>query len=176
MDWRRWPASVKAYVAAVVGVGVPVYGWALYHSIATAVTYPADKLVSLLGILVVAGLSARWVVRIPRTTNWIAVADCLVISIVMIFGLAPGIVAHGFFHAVSYWYAVEREPQEHLGVQLIWSRLRALFNLSLGAIHALAYGTVFLALKPSEPITAPEIVVPVLLLGLTYFFSNALGI
>ena len=31
MDWRRWPASVKIYVAAVVGVGVPVYGWALYQ-------------------------------------------------------------------------------------------------------------------------------------------------
>ena len=176
MDWRRWPASVKIYVAAVVGVGVPVYGWALYRSIITAVAYPPDKLVSLLGILFVAGLSARWVVRIPRTTNWIAVADCLIISIVMIYGLAPGIVAAGFFHTVSYWFAVEREPQEHLGVRLMWSRLRALFNLSWSALHALAYGTVFLAVKPSEPITAPEIVFPVLLLGLTYFFVNALGI
>jgi hypothetical protein len=58
MDWRRWPASVKIYVAAVVGVRVPVYGWALYQSIVTAVAYPPDKLVSLLGILFVAGLRA----------------------------------------------------------------------------------------------------------------------
>jgi diguanylate cyclase (GGDEF)-like protein/putative nucleotidyltransferase with HDIG domain len=176
MDWRRWPASVKLYVAAVIGVGAPVYGWALYQSIDAGLEYPPDKLVSLLGILLVAALSARWVVRIPRTTNWIAVADCLIISIVMIFGLAPGIVAHGLFNLVSYWFAVEREPQEHLGIRLRWSRLRALFNLSLGGLYAIAYGTVFVAVKPHDPATAPQIVIPVLLLGLTYFLVNAVGI
>jgi diguanylate cyclase (GGDEF)-like protein len=176
MDWRHWPASVKIYVAAVVGVAVPMYAWAVHQSIRTALTYPADRLLSLLGILLVAALSARWVVRIPRTKTWIAVADCLIISIVMIYGLAPGIVAHGLFNLVGYWFAVEQEPQEHLGVRLVWSRLRALFNLSCGALHALAYGAVFLAVKPVEPVTAPQIVFPVLLVGLTYFFVNALGI
>jgi diguanylate cyclase (GGDEF)-like protein/putative nucleotidyltransferase with HDIG domain len=175
MDWRNRPASVRIYVSAVVGGGVAVYLGALYRTFRLGSSLPPEELVSLLGILLVAGLSARWVVRIPRTTNWMAVADCLIIAIVMIYGLAPGIVAHGLFHLVSYWFAVEREPQEHRGIPLGWSRLRAIFNLSSGALQALAYGTVFIAVKPDEPVTAPQIVFPVLLVGLTYFLVNGLA-
>jgi diguanylate cyclase (GGDEF)-like protein/putative nucleotidyltransferase with HDIG domain len=174
MDWRNRPASVRGYVSAVVGGGVAVYLWALYQTAWIAARLSAEDLASLVGILLVAGLSARWVVRIPRTTNWMAVADCLIIAIVMIFGLAPGIVAHGLFNLVSYWFAVEREPQEHRGIPLGWSRLRAVFNLSSGALEALAYGSVFVAVKPVDPVTAPEIIVPVLLVGLTYFVVNGL--
>ena len=112
MDWRNRPASVRFYIAAVVGGGVGVYVWALYRTVLGSVTLSTEDFVSLVGILLVSALSARWVVRIPRTTNWMAVADCLIIAIVMIFGLAPGIVAHGLFNLVSYWFAVEREPQE----------------------------------------------------------------
>jgi diguanylate cyclase (GGDEF)-like protein/putative nucleotidyltransferase with HDIG domain len=173
MDWRKWPARVRVYVSAVVGVGLSVYLWALVSTLRISRSLTRDELISLIGILVVAGLSARWVVRIPRTTNWMAVADCLIIAIVMIYGLAPGIVAHGLFHLVSYRFAVEREPQENRGLRLDWSRLMAMFNLASGAIHALAYGWVFMAVKPAEPITAPQIVFPVLLLGLTYFVVNA---
>jgi diguanylate cyclase (GGDEF)-like protein len=176
MDWRDWPASVKIYVGAVVGAGITLYAWAIHQSFAAALEFPPGKLFSLAGILLVAGWSARWVVKIPRTTNYIAVADCLIISIVMIYGLEPGIVAHGLFHFLSYWFGVEHDPQERLGVRLVRSPLRALFNLSWGAFHALAYGSVFLAVAPREPLTAPRIVVPVLLLGLTYFLVNALGI
>ncbi|MGH9335923.1 MAG: HD-GYP domain-containing protein, partial [Vicinamibacteria bacterium] len=172
MDWRERPASVRIYVSAVVGGGVAVYAWALYRTLRSANTLPPENLISFIGILLVAALSARWVVRIPRTATWMAVADCLIIAIVMIFGLAPGIVAHGLFNVISYWFAVEREPQEHRGVALGWSRLHALFNLSSGALHALAYGSVFEAVKPQEPVTAPEIVFPVLLVGLTYFLVN----
>ena len=111
MDWRKWPASVKFYVSAIVGGGVAVYLWALVQTFRISRTLTTDELVSLLGILLVAGLSARWVVRIPRTTNWMAVADCLIIAIVMIYGLAPGVVAHGLFHLISYRFAVDREPR-----------------------------------------------------------------
>ncbi len=175
MDWQNRPASVRIYVSAVVGGGVAVYLGALYRTFRLGSSMPPEELVSLLGILLVAGLSARWVVRIPRTTNWMAVADCLIISIVMIYGLAPGIIAHGLFNLVSYWFAVEREPQEHRGIPLGWSRLRAVFNLSSGALQALVYGSVFIAVKPAEPVTAPQIFFPVLLVGLTYFLVNGLA-
>ena len=104
-----------------------------------------------------------------------AVADCLVLSIVMIYGLAPGIVAHGLFHLVSYWFAVEYEAQEQRGIPLDWSTLRAVFNLASGALHALVYGMVFILVKPADPVTAPSIIFPVLLVGLTYFLVNGMA-
>jgi diguanylate cyclase (GGDEF)-like protein/putative nucleotidyltransferase with HDIG domain len=174
MDWRNRPASVRFYIAAVVGGGVGVYIWALYRTIRISPTLSAEDFVSLVGILLVSALSARWVVRIPRTTNWMAVADCLIIAIVMIFGLAPGIVAHGLFNLVSYWCAVEREPQEHRGVPHEWSGLRAIFNLSSGALVALAYGSVFTALKPAPPLTGSELIGPAVLVGLSYYLVNGL--
>ena len=92
----------------------------------------------------------------------------------MIYGLAPGIVAHGLFHLVSYWFAVEREPQEQRGIPLDWSTLHAVFNLASGALYVLAYGMVFMLVKPADPVTAPGIIFPVLLVGVTYFLVNGM--
>ena len=174
MDWQRRPASFRSYISAVVGGGVAVYLWALAETARFAASLPGEEIASLLGVLFVGCLSARWVVRIPRTANWISVADCLILSLVMIYGLAPGIVAHGLFHLVSYWFAVEREPQEQRGIPLDWSTLHAVFNLASGALYALAYGMVFMLVKPADPVTAPGIIFPVLLVGVTYFLVNGM--
>jgi len=60
---------------------------------------------ALLGVLSVACLSARWVVRLPRTDNYMAVADSLMLAVTMIYGIVAGVLANGIFYLVSYWSA-----------------------------------------------------------------------
>ena len=69
MDWQRRPASFRSYISAVVGGGVAVYLWALAETARFAASLPGEEIASLLGVLFVGCLSARWVVRIPRTAN-----------------------------------------------------------------------------------------------------------
>ena len=59
--------------------------------------------------------------------------------------------------------------------ELSWSPVNAVFNIAAGALYALAYGSVFMAFRPGGALTAPQILFPVLLAGLTYFLVNSLA-
>ena len=100
MDGPSPPAKVKLYVFAVVAAALPVYAWAFFRL--AHFDYTEEQWASLLGITFIAWLGSSWVVRIPRTITWMAVADCLTLSVTMIYGIAPGVLAHGPSCLVSY--------------------------------------------------------------------------
>ncbi len=172
MDPHPGPSKAKLFVYAVVGSGIAIYLWALPSVPGLILSYPPGEWIALGGVVLVACLSARWVVRIPRTDNYVAVADCLILSVTMIYGIAIGVVANGLFYFVSYWFATKRRPVER-GARLEWTTLNAVFNVAGAAIYALAFGIVFFATLPAREVGAIGLVVPAAFGGLTYFLVNS---
>ena len=64
---------------------------------------PLSEGVAFLSVLAIACVSARWVVRVPRTDNYMAVADSLMLAVTMIYGVVAGVLANGLFYLVGYW-------------------------------------------------------------------------
>lgn len=171
MDWQNPPAKVKLFVNAFIALAIPVYIWAIYDLIRLSADYGWEQWSSLIGITVVAWLGSSWVVRIPRTLTWMAVADCLMLSITMIYGIGPGIIANGPSHFVSYWVAVRKGPEERSKI-LQWRNIQSIFNLAVNGISALLYGWAFYLFLPDGPVTAHGILLPVVLMAGTSFFVN----
>ena len=173
MDWQDPPAKVKYYVAAVVVAAVPVYIWSILDLIQIASTRTWDTWFSLIGITAVACVSSRWVVRIPRTITWIAVGDCLILSVTLIYGVSAGVLANGVTHLVSYWFATRGKPVEHRGETLKWSIWPAVFNTSAFGLYAFLSGIVYFAVLPEGRVDAHWVILPGVLLAATYFLVNS---
>ena len=172
MDWQNPPAAVRWYVRAVVTAAIPVYVWAVISVVRAAGGFTPQDWLSLVVITGAACFSSRWVVRIPRTNTWIAIADTLIISITMIYGTAPGVLANSLFHLAGYWFAMRKQSLGYRGEQLRWRNLQAAFNVSASALYAFAFGVVYYALLPERPVTADQILLPVIALAGTYFLVN----
>ena len=168
MDWQQ--PRVRLLVGTVVAVAVPVYLWSLFDLINAG--YSLERWLSLLGITVAGCVSSRWVVRIPRTQTSMAVSDTLIIAVTMIYGVAPGVLAAGAFHLVSYWSMTRNKSLSHWRELPKWRIDRAVFNISSHGVQAYAYGMVYYSVLPAGEVRAHEIVLPVLLLTATTFLIN----
>ncbi len=111
MDWQDRPAKVKLYIAAVVAVALPIFAWAVHALIQLRQVFTWQDWLSLAALTAVASLSAKWVVRVPRTQTWMAVADCLILSVTMIYGIAPGVVANALFSLAGYWFTTRTKTE-----------------------------------------------------------------
>ena len=172
VDWQNRPARVKLYIAAVVAVALPIFGWAALSLLRQGPIYSWQDWISLVGLAAVACASSRWVVRVPRTQTWIAVADCLILSVTMIYGVAPGVVASGLFHLAGYWFAITKKPLWHRAEDLHWNTSQATFNTASGGVYAFLYGQVYYAFLPDRIEGAHQMLLPVVLMAGTYFFVN----
>ena len=175
MDLRQGPIGVRAFANTTSVLGALTLGWAVLSLRGLLASLPPWEIVALLGVIVVACVSARWVVRVPRTDNYIAVADTLMLAVTMIYGVVAGVVANGVFYLVSYWFATRRpSPHDVGGNEPRWNDLQAAFNMGAGALYALIFGSVFFAVLPEgEAVGASDLVLPVILMAATYFLVNS---
>jgi diguanylate cyclase (GGDEF)-like protein/putative nucleotidyltransferase with HDIG domain len=173
VDWQNRPAKVKLYIATVVAVAVPILAWAVHALIQLRQVFTWQDWLSLAVLTAVASLSSKWVVRIPRTQTWMAVADCLILSVTLIYGIAPGVVANALFMLAGYWFTTKTKHLENRAENLAWKNSQAIFNAASGAIYAFVYGVVYYFFLPSGTVAAHQVIVPVFLLSGTYFLINS---
>ena len=171
MAWRKGPFRVRVFSYTIAVLGAVALGWAALSVGDFVASLPLSEGVAFLSVVVVACVSARWVVRVPRTDNYMAVADSLMLAVTMIYGVVAGVLANGLFYLVSYWCVTRWSPL-HLRRDYAWDNLQAAFNIGAGALYALAAGVVFFAALPEGPIGARQLVVPVVLMAGTYFLVN----
>lgn len=174
MDLRQGPIGVRAFAYAISSSGALVIGWAIFSVGELFASLPVSGAVTLIAVILVACSSARWVVRVPRTDNYMAVADSLMLAVTMIYGLVAGVLANGLFYLVSYWFATRPKSTSPSPGAPVWNDLQAAFNMGAGAIYTVLFGTVFFATLPDAPIGAPELILPTTLMAGTYFLSNSL--
>ena len=147
MDSYKGPFAVRVFSYTIALLGAIAFGWAFLSVGELVSDLPPSEGVALLSVVFVACVSARWVVRIPRTDIYMAVADTLMLAVTMIYGLVAGILANGLFYLVSYWFATRPMRTDPRGAQHSWKNLQAMFNVGAGALYALTFGAVFFAYR-----------------------------
>ena len=176
MDLRKGPVGVRAFAYATSTIGAAVLAWAILSSGELVNSLSLSEGVALIGVLSVACLSARWVVRVPRTDNYMAVADSLMLAVTMIYGIVAGVLANGIFYLVGYWSATRPVAPDQPRTRHLWNDLQAAFNMGAGAIYAFVFGKVFFWAIPDgaeHSIGAAELIIPVVLMASAYFLINS---
>lgn len=173
MDLYKGPAGVRIFSYTIALLGAITLGWATFLFGDFLSQLPLAEGIAFVSVIVVACVSARWVVRVPRTDNYMAVADSLMLAVTMIYGLVAGILANGLFYLVSYWFATRPMRRDPRGAQHVWRDIQAAFNMGAGALYALAFGSVFFAVLPEGPVGARELIIPVVLMAGSYFLANS---
>ncbi len=173
MDLYKGPLGVRIFSYTIALLGAITLGWATLSFDDFLFNLPLSEGVAFVSVIVVACVSARWVVRVPGTDNYMAVADSLMLAVTMIYGLVAGILANGLFYLVSYWFATRPMRRDPRGAQHVWRDVQAAFNMGAGALYALAFGAVFFATLPEGPIGARELLIPVVLMAGSYFLANS---
>ncbi len=110
MAWRKGPIGVRFFSYTIAGLGALTLGWAALSVGDFVESLPLSEGVAFLSVVAVACVSARWVVRVPRTDNYMAVADSLMLAVTMIYGVVAGVLANGLFYLVSYWCVTRSSP------------------------------------------------------------------
>ncbi len=173
LDLRQGPIGVRAFAYTIILAGAVALVWAIVAVGDLLSSLPTAEVLTLTAVVVVACSSARWVVKVPRTDNYMAVADSLMLGVTMIYGLAAGVLANGLFYLVSYWFATRKETVD--GRVPAWNDLQAAFNMGAGAVYAVCFGAVFFAFVPEGEVGANQLILPTFMMAVTYFLVNSLS-
>jgi len=154
------PRSGQLYIAAVITAGSSAIGYSVFSLVREPVGW---------GWLVLAGLTVftgSFSIKIPSVSARLSVSEAFVFAAVLLFGLpvATVIVAIDSLVLTSW---LRRDSR---------SRLRAMFNMAAGAVAISSAAAVFQMTVTANPAAAApleQLVVPVLLLAVSYFLINS---
>jgi hypothetical protein len=164
LAWRKGSFRVRVFSYTIALLGAVTLGWAALSVGDFVESLSLSEGVAFLSVVAVACVSARWVVRVPRTDNYMAVADSLMLAVTMIYGVVAGVLANGLFYLVSYWFVTRSSPKDSRDNHA-WDHGQAAFNVGAGALYALLCATVFFATLPDGPIGARQLIIPVVLMA-----------
>src|SRR5688572_6276059 len=158
----RLPVHGRAYVAAVIALGITVVSYSVYRLTVEPIGYQWFILVALTLV------SGSATVKLPSVPASISVSETFVFTAVLLYGPAAGTLTVALDGLViSYWIARRRrEPY------------RALFNMSAPAVSAWCSAHLFFALAGivplvDEPTTLNRILPSLLIFAITYFSLNS---
>ena len=154
------PRSGQLYIAAVITAGSSAIGYSVFSLVREPVGW---------GWLILAALTVltgSFSIKIPSVSARLSVSEAFVFAAVLLFGLpvATVIVAIDSLILTSW---LRRDSR---------SRLRAMFNMAAGAIAISSAAAVFQMTVTANPAAAApleQLVVPVLLLAVSYFLINS---
>jgi putative nucleotidyltransferase with HDIG domain len=152
----------RAFVAAVVGVGLLVVG----HSIYDLLVHPVNPEWLILACLTL--LTGSFTIKVPSIPARISVSETFVFTAVLLFGTSAGTAIVAIETLVGSLGARRRMRDP----------LRIVFNFSAAATSIWVASTVFYMVSGSSPlhdqtVRLPEIIAPLALLTLIYFLLNS---
>lgn len=159
-QFSELPPSGRIYVGAVICLG----GIAITHSVASLIRETADwEWLILAGLIVLTG---SFSIKVPSVNARLSVSEAFVFAAVLLFGLdvATVIVALDSLILTSWLRGPGRSP------------LRAVFNMSAGGLAISSAGRVFewiLPIRPAASAPLEELLLPVLVLAVSYFTINS---
>lgn len=159
-QFSELPPSGRIYVGAVICLG----GIAIAHSVVSLNREAAGwEWLILAGLIVLTG---SFSIKVPSVNARLSVSEAFVFAAVLLFGLdvATVIVALDSLVLTSWLRGPGRSP------------LRAVFNMSAGGLAISSAGRVFewiLPISPAASAPLEELLLPVLVLAVSYFTVNS---
>lgn len=157
--WSSQPARVKVYLVVVFSAALPVFLWALRDVLTK--DYGA-KWILLTAITLI---TVPIFVFLPSVRSLVTIGDAFVISICMLYGTAPAVLANAlYFTLLTLLLRGRHQTTIH----------RIFFNIATAVLTVGIYGFLYSTLNPTRSLSLEDIVVPTFAIALTYFLTNSL--
>lgn len=160
MKWKELPAKLKTYIILLVSAATPI----LIFSIIDVSKNNYDSGWIILAILTILTVPPFLVV-FPSVSTIALIGDAYVMSIAMLYGCSPCIVATACHSTAASLLARNKQKKEFY---------RLAFNVSSTVFCAWAYSNVYRFLNPSYSKHAADIALPIVALTITFFVLNSL--
>jgi diguanylate cyclase (GGDEF)-like protein/putative nucleotidyltransferase with HDIG domain len=167
MTWHDLPAKLKIYIVGLTLFAIPIIIYACWDISHT--TYKSGWIV--LTILTV--LTVPFYLLLPSVSTIVGIGDAYVMSIAMLYGIWPCIIAT-LFHSLAGSLFVPNRPKIYL--------YRVVFNISSTICCAFAYGSIF-RFMTSTPIRSyteiiqgssiSNLILAIAALTITFFLLNS---
>lgn len=157
MTWHELPAKLKSYIIFLSVFALPIIAycaWDLCHK-----SYPIGWIV--LTILTV--ITIPFYQLLPSVNTIVGIGDAYVMSIAMMYGSAPCVVAT-ICHTIA---ASVFRPNRKIYAY------RVIFNIASTVCCAWIYSSVYRLMNPGLSKSGPDIVLPVVALTIIFFFFNS---
>src|SRR5688572_12370905 len=162
----RLPVHGRAYVAAVIALGITVVSYSVYRLTVEPIGYQWFILVALTLV------SGSATVKLPSVPASISISETFVFTAVLLYGPAAGTLTVALDGLViSYWIS-KRRPEPY----------RAWFNMSAPAVSVWCSAYLFFAMTGLDPLvqeptigsdTLNKLLPSIFLFALTYFGLNS---
>ena len=157
--WSSLPTRVKLYLVVVFATALPVFLWALRDVLTK--DYGA-KWILLTAITLI---TVPIFVFLPSVRSLVTIGDAFVISICMLYGTAPAVLANAlYFTLLTLLLRGKHQTTVH----------RIFFNIATAVLTVGIYGFLYSTLNPSRSLALEDIVIPTFAIALTYFLTNSL--
>jgi diguanylate cyclase (GGDEF)-like protein/putative nucleotidyltransferase with HDIG domain len=158
-DWSSLPRKVKFYLVAVFSAALPIFLWALREVLTKDY---GGKWILLTAITLI---TVPIFVFLPSVRSLVTIGDAFVISICMLYGTAPAILANTlYFTLLTLLLRGRHQTTVH----------RILFNIATAVLTVGLYGFLYQILNPTRSLSLEDIVIPTFAIALTYFLTNSL--
>src|SRR4030095_4374666 len=162
MTWRELPTSLKLYISLVTSAAIPLVFWSIWEVL---VAPPQDTTCIVLILLTV--LTVPFFLFLPSVNTIVGIGDAYVMAIAMTSGPAPCIVAT-VCHTLAASIFVPNRPK-------IYPH-KIVLNVSSTVCGAWIYSGVYGLLNPDRSFQAPQVILPVVALTITFFLFNSFSI
>jgi diguanylate cyclase (GGDEF)-like protein/putative nucleotidyltransferase with HDIG domain len=157
--WSSLPRKVKIYLTVVFSAALPIFLWALRDVLTEDY---GGKWILLTAITLI---TVPIFVFLPSVRSLVTIGDAFVISICMLYGTAPAVLANTlYFTLLTLLLRGRHQTTIH----------RIFFNIATAVLTVGIYGFLYSTLNPSRSLSLEDIVIPTFAIALTYFLTNSL--
>lgn len=161
-NWSAVPFRVRFYVLFLLLLATPIFLYAAY-SVLNAPPNPYWYYWLILTIITL--ITVPIFVILPSVRSLVTIGDAFIISICMLYGTQPAILANSFYMILLTLLLRRKHGTPPY---------RIVFNISAAVINVLLYGWVFSALRSiSASHIIGDVLLPSLGLAITFFISNS---
>ena len=157
--WGSLPTRVQVFISLVILTAIPIFIWAFRGVIQESYDYHWLILTAITLVTVPIFIS------LPSVSTAVGIGDAFVISISMIYGTQPAILANVLYTSFQSLLLRQKYPA------ILY---RDVFNIAAAVINVAAYGSVFFWLNSNRSYAPEHVILPTFGLAVTFFFSNSL--
>src|SRR5262245_9034573 len=160
MNWTALPFKGRLFILVAVLAAVPLFAVALWDIL----WHPSGVGYNWLILTALTLVTVPIFISLPSVSTSVGIGDAFVISISMLYGSSPAILANTLY--TTFQALLLRKKHKVIAYRIIFNVAAAVINVSL-------YSVVFSLLNPTRSVKPQDILIPTFGLAVSFFLSNS---
>src|SRR6266516_7481676 len=157
--WTALPLRVRTYICTAALCATPICLLAIRNVLSEG-QYGYEWLI----LTAITLVTVPIFVFLPSVSTTVSIGDAYIISISMLYGPSPAVVANTFY--VTFQTLLLRRKHNV-------PSYRVIFNMAAGVLNVWIYSSVYYLLNPSRSHSLEDVILPTFGLAVSFFLSNS---